>query len=159
MPSNTGKDTATPERLRGFWERIELNHDLDVELVNPWFTPALKLDKTRYEDWQLGKITVTVGDSEILRDDIVRVAEVMKVSCIIQRDNVSIDAKSSMITDGEHFLLAAEAQSSCGNTNISWCDPWYVCGGKAYEYATIGILSGDFELGQIESYLDWNLTE
>ncbi|KAL1961755.1 hypothetical protein VTN77DRAFT_1081 [Rasamsonia byssochlamydoides] len=48
MTSNLGKDFITPDMLRHMWGTIEANHDPDVELVNPWLTPALKLDESWY---------------------------------------------------------------------------------------------------------------
>jgi hypothetical protein len=30
--------------LKNLWAAIEANHDPKIELINPWLTPAIKLD-------------------------------------------------------------------------------------------------------------------
>ncbi|KAL7928023.1 Alpha/Beta hydrolase protein [Trichoderma chlorosporum] len=78
MTSNDGKDGLTTGMLSTLWAMIEANHDPEVDLVNPWLTPTLKMCETWYENWPIGDITITIGDDEILRDDIIQVANVIK---------------------------------------------------------------------------------
>jgi hypothetical protein len=61
------------------WSVLEANHDMDVDIVNPWLAPALHLEEDWYKNWPVGKITIIWGEDEILRDDIVMVSEVIKV--------------------------------------------------------------------------------
>lgn len=79
MTSNNGKDELTVDLISILWAMIEANHDPEVELVNPWLTPTLDMHETWYENWPVGEITITIGEDEILRDDILQVANILKV--------------------------------------------------------------------------------
>ncbi|UKZ56965.1 hypothetical protein TrVGV298_010813 [Trichoderma virens] len=78
MTGNDGKDGLTTATLSALWAMIEANHDPEVDLVNPWLTPTLKMFETWYENWPIGEISIIIGDDEILRDDIIQVANVIK---------------------------------------------------------------------------------
>jgi hypothetical protein len=77
--TNAEKDMLKPESVQHMWSVLEANHDMDVDIVNPWLAPALRLEEDWYKNWPVGKITIIWGEDEILRDDIVTVSEVIKV--------------------------------------------------------------------------------
>jgi hypothetical protein len=83
MTTNNGKDLVTVDVLSALWAIIEANHDPDINLVNPWLTPTLAMDETWYGNLPVGDITITIGDDEILRDDIMQIANVLKVEASV----------------------------------------------------------------------------
>jgi hypothetical protein len=76
---NTGRDQLTVEILTSLWNMIEANHDPDVELINPWLTPSYIMYEDWYTGWPVGPITVLIGGSEILEEELVRISKVIKV--------------------------------------------------------------------------------
>lgn len=85
MASNADKDTLKPDILSSLWVTHEANHDPEVELVNQWLTPTLRLEESWYEYMPVNGITITVGDYELHRDDILQVSEVIKVRRLLVR--------------------------------------------------------------------------
>ena len=85
MASNADKDTLKPDILSSLWVTLEANHDPEVELVNQWLTPTLRLEESWYEYMPVNGITITVGDYELHRDDILQVSEVIKVRRLLVR--------------------------------------------------------------------------
>ncbi len=81
MTTNNNKDLFTTDSISLMWSVVEANHDHDVELVNPWYTPTLKMDESWYEKLPVSGITVTAAGNEIFRDDCVQIGELLKVSC------------------------------------------------------------------------------
>lgn len=62
------------------WNIIESNHDPEVDLINPWFTPASAMREEWYGELPAGAITIISGGLEILEDDITKLSLVIKVS-------------------------------------------------------------------------------
>ncbi len=77
--TNAEKDIVKPDHLQGMWSLLEARCEPGVSIANPWFAPALGLEQAWYQDWPVEKITIIWGEDEILRDDIARVSEVIKV--------------------------------------------------------------------------------
>lgn len=78
---NRDKDGFKPEMAQFVWAKIGMkeNHDADIPMESPWLTPALKLEEEWYSDWPVVSTNIIWGNDEILRDDIARVANVIKV--------------------------------------------------------------------------------
>lgn len=78
--TNAEKDILKPDAVKSLWALLEANRDPDVQIANPWLAPALIMEQDWYKDWPAGKITIIWGEDEILRDDIARVSETIKVT-------------------------------------------------------------------------------
>ncbi|KAJ2982290.1 hypothetical protein NQ176_g1490 [Zarea fungicola] len=77
---NMDKDSFKPEMAQFLWDKINLkeNHDADIPIESSWLAPALKLEEDWYSDWPVADTRIIWGNNEILRDDIARVANVIK---------------------------------------------------------------------------------
>ncbi|KAJ5612032.1 hypothetical protein N7510_005226 [Penicillium lagena] len=118
MTENIGKDTITPDMLSNLWAAIEAHHDPEVELVNHWLTPAIVLDKSWYEDLPIGGITILIGALELLRDDIIKVAGVIK-----EKHTSSVDIQ--IFPNAGHCLFLVEKMLDLPRSDYSLAiDRW-----------------------------------
>ena len=85
MASNADKDALKSDILSSLWATLEANHDPEVELVNQWLTPTLRLEESWYENMPVNDITIIVGDYELHRDDILQVFEIINVCRLLVR--------------------------------------------------------------------------
>ncbi|KAJ2975572.1 hypothetical protein NQ176_g5448 [Zarea fungicola] len=79
---NKDKDSFKPEMAHYLWSQVGMkeNHDTEVPLESPWLTPALKMEEDWYADWPVTSTHIIWGNDEILRDDIAKVANIIKVT-------------------------------------------------------------------------------
>jgi hypothetical protein len=73
------KDTLTPDMLRRFFAAVQSNCDPAVALPNPWMA-LYDTPEHWWADLPLGGIVITLGEDEVLRDDILTFATRILVS-------------------------------------------------------------------------------
>jgi hypothetical protein len=77
------KDTLTPDMLRRFFTTIQRNCDPAVVLPGPWMA-LFETPEEWWVDLPVGRIVITLGDDEVLRDDILVFASRIMVSEKVQ---------------------------------------------------------------------------
>jgi hypothetical protein len=76
---NIGRDIVGVDDIAQMWNAIESSHDPEVDLINPWFTPASVTREEWFETLPAGAITIIFGGLELLEGDIKKLSQVIKV--------------------------------------------------------------------------------
>jgi hypothetical protein len=80
MRQSSPKDVFTIEAMKSIWNSVVGAAEKGAELPNPWIVGS-----TAPEEWwkglPVGKVTIIVGGYELMKDDILILANTFKVSC------------------------------------------------------------------------------
>lgn len=80
LSKNIGRDIVGVDDVAQMWNAIKSNHDPEVDLINPWFTPVSSMREEWYETLPAGAITIISGGLEIFEEDIRNLSQVIKVN-------------------------------------------------------------------------------
>jgi hypothetical protein len=102
MRQSPVKDTLKPDTIRRFFDTVQSNCNSAISLPGPWMA-LYETPESWWCDLPVGRIVITVGEDEVLRDDI------LVFACRIM---VSTERKSlSLLTTGSLFLKKDKTSS------------------------------------------------
>jgi hypothetical protein len=83
MRESSPKDVFTIEAMQGIWDTVVDAAEKGAELPNSWIVAS-----TAPEEWwkslPVGKVTIIVGGFELMKDDILILANNFKVGCLFE---------------------------------------------------------------------------
>jgi hypothetical protein len=80
-------DIVSLDRIKEISSTVKRSMDPVIDFPNPWFL-NVSADESWWGDLPIGKITITTGEKELWRDDALTYGERIKVSAMIEREDL-----------------------------------------------------------------------